>query len=254
MIRRRVLAELTKEEINAVTDRFYSCFCVMDISEAASGVTFVCSEARNDELRGFGCRYTIYVLVKEDVCIVSYAPEYMNFFRKLHGMNAVDILTEIQTSFRIKKMQLMRFEQERVREYGGARVLKITDYPLYEKFFRETSPTADPGGWLPEYFEEKVAKEYFTGYFLNGRLVSVCDAPDMPYMEDAIQHTGIVTLDKERRKGYAKCTAALAAHHLIERGICPQWECHADNVASIALAEAVGYKKYCTAYILEERL
>ena len=44
---------------------------------------------------------------------------------------------------------------------------------------------------------------HFTGYFVNGKIVSVCDAPDMPYMEDKIQHTGICTLEEERREGYA---------------------------------------------------
>ena len=246
------MARLTEREIDTITDAFYSCFCGTDLSEAASGISFVCSDSRNDEVRGFGCKYSVYVLVKEDACIVSYAPQYADFFKKLRGVSAADILTAVETSFKIKKMQLMKFRQERVREYGNAQVLKKTDYPLYEEFFRSTSPNADPTGWLREYFEEKVEKEYFTGYFLNGRLVSVCDAPDMPYMEDVIQHTGIVTLKDERRKGYAKRTAALAAHHLIENGICPQWECHTENTASIALAESIGYEKYGIAYILEE--
>ena len=246
------MAGLTKREIDTITDKFYSCFCGITISEAASGVSFVCLESRNEEVRGFGCKYSIYALVKEDVCIVSYAPQYADFMGKLQGKKAVDVLAEIDTSFKVKKMQLMKFGQECVQEYGNAQVLKVSDYPLYEEFFRTTSPAADPGGWLQEYFEEKVEKEYFTGYFLDGKLVSVCDAPDMPYMEGIIQHTGIVTLKDERRKGYAKCTAALAAHHFIENGICPQWECHAENGASIALAEAIGYEKYGIAYILEE--
>ncbi len=74
----------------------------------------------------------------------------------------------------------------------------------------------------------------------------------MPYMEGKIQHTGINTLEGERRKGYAACTAALATHHLIEKGVCPQWECHAENTASVALAKSIGYKEYGAAYILEE--
>ena len=65
------MAELSKKEIHAITNRFYSCFCGTDISEAESGVTFVCSESRNEELRGLGRRYTIYMLVKDDVCVVS---------------------------------------------------------------------------------------------------------------------------------------------------------------------------------------
>ena len=45
---------------------------------------------------------------------------------------------------------------------GGALAVKKTDYPLYEEIFRLTYPTADPTGWLQEYFEEKAEKEYFT--------------------------------------------------------------------------------------------
>ena len=246
------MSGLTNKEIETITNEFYSRFCGTNISEAASGVTFVRSESRDEELRGLGCKYSIFVLVKDDVCVVSYAPRYEDFFKKLRGMSASDVLKEIEASFKIKKMQLMKFARERVNEFGNARILKKSDYPLYEEFFRATSPKADPSGWLREYFEEKAEKEYFAGYLLDGRLVSVCDAPDMPYMEDVIQHTGIATLETERRKGYAKRTAALAAHHLIENGICPQWECHTGNIASIALAETVGYEKYGIAYILEE--
>ena len=246
------MSGLTNKEIDKITNEFYSRFCGTNISEAANGVTFVCSESRNEELRGLGCKYSVFALVKDDVCIVSYAPQYADFFKKLHGMSASDILGEIEASFRIKKMQLMKFAEERVHDFGSARILEKSDYQLYEEFFRATSPKADPSGWLREYFEEKAEKEYFAGYLLDGRLVSVCDAPDMPYMEDVIQHTGIVTLETERRKGYAKRTAALAAYHLIENGICPQWECHVENIASIALAEAVGYEKSGVAYIVEE--
>lgn len=246
------MARLTEREIDTITNEFYSCFCGMNLSEAVSGISFVCTDSRNEEVRGFGCKYSIYILVKEDMCIVSYAPQYADFFKKLQNASTFEILKAVNTSFKIKKMQLMKFRKECVQEYGDAKILKKADYPLYEKFFRSTTPTADPTRWLQEYFDEKVIKEYFAGYFHDGKLVSVCDAPDMPFMEDMIQHTGIVTLKNERRKGYAKLTAALAAHHLIEKGICPQWECHAENIASIALAESIGYEKYGVAYILEE--
>ncbi|MDY6846994.1 MAG: hypothetical protein SVP52_07650 [Chloroflexota bacterium] len=119
-------------------------------------------------------------------------------------------------------MQLMIFHEEVVKQYGDAKILSVTDYPLYEAFFRTATSNANPDGWLYDYFIEKAAKEYFVRYISNDKLVSVCDAPDMPSMEDKIQHTGISTLNEERRKGYAKCTVALATHHLIENGVCPQ--------------------------------
>ena len=246
------MAKLTFKQIDTITNEFYSCFCGINLSETDRGISFVCTDSRNDEVRGFGCKYSIYILVKEDRCIVSYAPQYTPFFEKRKGKSIDGILTDLENAFKIKKMQLMIFRRECVSEYGNARVLKKSDYPLYEEFFCLNSPKANPAGWLQDYFEEKTEKEYFTGYVQDGKLVSVCDAPDMPYMENIIQHTGIVTLKNERKKGYAKRTAALAAHHLIENGICPQWECHVSNTASIALAESIGYEKYGVAYIFEE--
>ena len=148
-------------------------------------------------------------------------------------------------------MQLFIFEHEKVRRFGDAKTLTPGDYPLYEAFFRETHKLADPDGWLYEYYSEKAEKGLFTGYFKDGRLVSVCDPPDMPYMEGAIQHTGIMTLAEERRRGYGRLTAALATHNLLKSGICPQWECEENNTASANLARSIGYTEYAKAYVLE---
>lgn len=243
---------LSAKEIEAITNSFYSNFTGVNPLEVSKGIHFVRSEARDQKVKGFGRKYTVYILVKEDVCIVSYAPQYTRFLNALNGCGVDEILSAVSSAYRLKEMQLMIFRGERVSEFGNARILKKSDYPLYKEFFRKANPAADPEGWLEDYFTEKAAKEYFAGYLLNGALVSVCDAPDMPYMENVIQHTGIETLQAERGKGYAKCTSALAAHHLLERGICPQWECRADNTASIALAQSIGYEKYGKAYILEE--
>lgn len=162
------------------------------------------------------------------------------------------IIAAAEDKYRLKKMRLFIFQKEKVLHYGNAKILSAEEYPFFEVFFRETHPTANPDGWLLEYFTEKASKGYLSGCFKDGRLVSVCDAPDMPYMEDEIQHTGIMTLKEERKKGYGKLTAALATHHLLQAGVVPQWECGVENIASFELAKAVGYKEFGTAYILEE--
>lgn len=244
--------KLSLQEIKTITNDFYSHFCGTNISEATLGIHFVSSVERDLKLQAYGCKYTIYVLIKGDVCIVSYSPKYSPFFDKLRTCRIEEIIETVTQEFRIKKCQLMTFTYELIKDYGDARILTIADYPLFESFFRMNKPNANPDGWLQEYFVEKASKGYFTGYIVNNSLVAVCDAPDMPFMEDRIQHTGIQTLQNERRKGYAKCTAALATHHLIENGICPQWECNANNIASFNLAKSIGYQQYGTAYILEE--
>lgn len=235
-----------------ITAQFYSEFCCMDISKADRGIHFVCSPERDTELMGYGRKYTLYIMVKDDLCIVAYSPKHREFIETLKNCSTVEIIEKVSRAFRLKIMQLMIFGGETVTDFGDAKILSVEDYPLYEAFFKVTNPDAKTDGWLREYFIEKAQKGYFTGYVKNGRLVSVCDAPDMPYLEGRIQHTGIETLAGERRQGYAKCTAALAAHGLIEKGICPQWECGIDNIASIGLARSIGYTKFGAAYILEE--
>ncbi len=243
---------LNISDVYHITMQYYSRFCCTDLSKLEHGVYFVCSTERDSILKGYGCKYSFYILLKDDLCVVAYSPAFRDFADPLKHSRPDSIIAAAEDKFRLKKMRLFTFQGENVTAYGGARVLDTDDYPLFESFFRETHKNANPDGWLADYFTEKAGKGYFTGYFKNGRLVSVCDAPDMPYMEDVIQHTGIVTLEEERRKGYGKLTAALATHHLLQKGVCPQWECNVGNIASLELAKSIGYKEFGKAYILEE--
>lgn len=243
---------LSFKAVEEKTEQFYSHFCGVDLSEVTSGLHFVCTEKRDMALKGMGCKYPLFILVKKDMCVVCHSPKYQAFAEELSECGVQEIVAAADRKFKLKKMRLMIFCGETVTQYGNAKILKEEDYPLYEAFFRAMNPKAKPDGWLQEYFVKKAAKGYFAGYLSDGRLLCVCDAPDMPYMEDLVQHTGIGTLEEARRKGYAKCTAALATHHLMEIGICPQWECRLENAASFQLAKAIGYKEYGMAYILEE--
>ncbi len=76
--------------------------------------------------------------------------------------------------------------------------------------------------------------------------------PDMAYLENKIQHTGISTLKQYHQKGFAKKCVALNTHQLLQKGIVPQWKTDADNLASISPAESIGYKKYAKAMIYEQ--
>ena len=241
---------MTSAEIANITTQYYSRFCCTDLSKLEHGVYFVCSAERNDLLKGYGRKYALYILQREDLCIVAYSPALRDFVDTLKHNEPDGILEAVEKEYRLKKISLLIFQEEIVTQYGDAKVLESKDYPLFETFFRETHKNANPDDWLPDYFAEK--EGCFTGYFKDGRLVSVCDAPDMPYMEGRIQHTGIMTLENERRKGYGKLTAALATHRLLQKGICPQWECGLGNLASFELAKSIGYKEFGRAYIFEK--
>ena len=246
-----------KKQLKAIretTVEFYSRFVCTDIPKLKDGVHFVCSAERDEAVKGFGCRYGVYILVKDALCVAAYSPRHEALFEGLKGLSAEEIIEEVRKEHRLRELKLFIFAGEKADDFGAARLLEPADYPLYEEFFRATNPGSDPEGWLRDYFTEKAEKGLFAGAFAGGRLVSVCDAPDVPYMEDRVQHTGIMTRAEHRGKGYGKAAAALSTHHLIESGICPQWECEAENAASAALAKSIGYEEYAAAYILEEPL
>lgn len=243
---------LDPKQVRERTEHYYSRFCNLDLQSCEPGIHFVCSPEREEELKGFGCRYSLYILARGDSFIVSYAPKHSETVERWKGLGPGELLSAAKTQFPLHEMKLFCFAGETRREFGGARALTEADYPLFEDFFRATQPDGDPEGWLREYFCEKAGKGYITGLVRDERLVSVCDAPDMPYMEDLVQHTGIMTLPEERGKGYAAHTAALATHQLLSLGVCPQWECETENLGSAAVARAIGHRDYGTAYILEE--
>ena len=240
--------KIDAREIKKRTYDYYSCFCGVGVSNFKHGIQFVCTDERSRILKGFGCKYSIYILCKEDACIVSYSPKYQPYFDELTQLTDVmELIATINQSYPLKAYQLMEFVEECVFDYKDARMLKRDDYPMFETFFKKAYPSVSEIGWLKAYFEGRVDKGFFFGYIIDNELVALCDAPDMPYMEGYIQHTGIVTL-----KGYAKLCAALATHHHIQSGIVPQWECALDNVASIQVAKSIGYKEFAQAFIFEE--
>lgn len=241
---------LSTKKIQEITIAYYSCFTCCDLNKLNSSVTLICDDRRNETLKGYSGKFTIYCLIKDDKCVVAYASKYKDFFINHQNDSINSLINNLTKTFSMKKMQLMIFDKEKVLEYGNARILKKEDYPLYEKFFCLDNPNSDPTGWLKDYFESKLGN--FAGYFINNEIVSLSDTPDMAYLEGKIQHTGISTLKDYRHQSYGKKCVALNTFNLLKKGIVPQYECDINNVASIALADSIGYKKYGEALILEE--
>ena len=175
--------KIDAREIKKRTYDYYSCFCGVGVSNFEYGIQFVCTDERSRILKGFGCKYSIYILCKEDACIVSYSPKYQPYFDDLIQLTDVkELIATINQSYPLKTYQLMEFIEECVFDYKDARMLKRDDYPLFEIFFKKAYPSVSEIGWLKAYFEGKVDKGFFFGYIIDDEIVALCDAPDMPYM------------------------------------------------------------------------
>jgi RimJ/RimL family protein N-acetyltransferase len=95
---------------------------------------------------------------------------------------------------------------------------------------------------LRDYFSDCVSSGFSYGVEVGGRLVSVTDAPTMPYMAEAVQEIGINTHTGFYGKGYATAACSAMVNALLSKGLCPMWSTNLDNLASQALAKRIGFE------------
>lgn len=76
------------------------------------------------------------------------------------------------------------------------------------------------------------------GAVLDQRLVSVAS---MATSSETYGDVGVHTLEAWRGRGFATATASLVARTVQERGLLPVWSCVEENVASLRIAEKLGF-------------
>jgi hypothetical protein len=74
----------------------------------------------------------------------------------------------------------------------------------------------------------------------TGTIVCWCTAE---YVSDGQCGIGIETVAARRGSGLATLTASAFAEHCAARAIVPYWDCWSDNLASVAVAEKLGFRK-----------
>jgi len=242
------MMKITKAECYDLTLDYYSHFCDFDLKTKPEGIHFVCTKKREEVLKGYGNKVAIYALFKDNSAIISYSPEYEKKLEGLKDKNLEALRNYFKHQMNLWERSLFVFEEEKINAYGEAFLMTLDDYPLYKYFFKELNPDCDDS-WLYDYYCSKLG--YFCAYQKDKKIISLSDGPDMPYLDGRVQHTGIWTKQAYRHHGYATKTCALATNILLEKGICPQWECASANKAAVSLAKKLGYKPYAKAFMYE---
>ncbi|MGE7603801.1 GNAT family N-acetyltransferase [Peribacillus sp. NPDC097675] len=101
------------------------------------------------------------------------------------------------------------------------------------------------------YFNEEYYEEYWGsvsnylengfGYcvFHNDTLVSECTSI---FRAEKVAEMDILTKSERKGKGLAKVTAQSFINHCMEENITPRWDCSVDNIASISMANTIGFE------------
>ncbi|MGL4336341.1 MAG: GNAT family N-acetyltransferase [Turicibacter sp.] len=235
-----------------MTKRYYAKWLGTDLSVLnEKGVFFVESSEREKPQLGYSQTFKIYAYVNEELIIISYSKEIINEIENLKskikiGIGVQELSNILENAFNVNVFREIKFYfGNPVNEFKSDGVVKLIekDYENYLTFFKTQHPNANPDGWLQEYFQDICVNEFCFGIFKDGKLVSVSDGPDMPYMNEEVQEIGINTLSEYRGSGYGKLVANECIKSIISNNKCPLWSCPVTNTASEKLAYSLGFKK-----------
>lgn len=241
---------------NEITARYYDKWLGLDGTfDMPDGVRFVYSGERNVKQYGYPCVFDVFALIRGGKTVISYgdgAADGIDMLKDEIGdsASAERLKAALEKVYGKKPAHSVKFVY-----VGGedvlttARPLTAEDVEKYAEFFTAAHPGAKTD-WIYEYFAEMVEDGGTFCAWADGRIVSVADAPGMPYMQDEVQEIGIATLSEYRRRGFALDACAAAAKRHISAGKCPIWSAAWDNIASHALAERAGFVKYADAVMV----
>lgn len=236
--------------------QYYAAWVEVHPSEfGKAGVTVQASTERTHSQAGYSKPFTVLGFVKGNRVIVSSHPEHIQTVRyAINDLDSSDYVGSLaallgeRLDTKVTTTNKYWFTGLPARcTSSGTRPLGQNDYSSYKAFFEHQhgSGTADRE-WLQDYFAHIVQLEYCYGAFVDGKLASVTDAPDIPYLSEKIVEPGINTLPEFRGRGLAKrvCTAMIET--ILRHGRVPVWSCSSSNAASAALAESLGYQLFGT--------
>lgn len=218
------------------------------------GLHLVYSAEREKVQTGYGSKFDVYCLTRGQCAVVSYA---QNIRERIEHV-ALDIMRYGSQSIKTALSNEFESVSHGIKFYFNslpadlnascAYQLQINGYPLYYDFFKACNPNVNADSWLEDYFRSMVEEGMCWGVRADGRLASVVDLPDTPYMQGIIYELGINTHPSYKQCGYAKLVSGAAIKHALSLGMTPVWSTSEDNTASIKLAQSLGFVKFADVY------
>jgi RimJ/RimL family protein N-acetyltransferase len=241
------------------TKKYYASWLDVPLEHLdKKGIFLIETEKRKIYPKGHPKNLEMYCVAFDDSIFISYSKELnekvnlRNCFDDIVDKNiAIDKLTALfGEQLKHRKAHYFTSLPENI-DFSKVVVMKKENYEDYLQFFLKQNPKASPEGWLYEYFIKIVENKRCFGVYEEDILVCATGAPDIPFLEGIITEPGIDTLKDYRNKGYALAACAKYIEVALNKNETPIWTCWHSNIASIKLAEKLGYKWFCDLFTVE---
>lgn len=239
-------------DFTQTTNEYYSKWLGVSLEQMnKNGVVLIASSERDKTQVGYASNFKIYTFINQNQIIVSYSTGLSDKIDKIkgkihYGMSVNEVAIILKGTMNTSIGHSIKFCYSEVPgdiDTSMVDQLNNSHYEQYLEFFLTQHKNVNTDIWLKEYFYRICKNGYAFGIFQNSQLVSVSDAPDMPYIKEMAQEIGINTLKAYQGKGFAKSVVLACIKAIIGQGKCPQWSCSNTNTASELLAYRVGFRK-----------
>jgi hypothetical protein len=245
-------------DYQAITRKYYAAWAGGTDQDFNGGVRYICSPERDVRQSGFSRPFPLYICKTDRAVIVSHSPSLQKQVDRMKEIcvSAQDFdpfpLERLETLFAGPIQRQVCFVLNRPVSITGKDIVTLSksDYRLFLDFTLARGVSEWEG--MREYFEKISAAGYCIAKMAGGKVVSLSDTPDMPYLADQVQEVGINTLPGYRRRGYAREVTSACVLKILADGKCPQWTANISNFASHKLAFSLGFKYFGDLYMMAE--
>jgi RimJ/RimL family protein N-acetyltransferase len=236
-------------DIDKTTYKYYSHWTGIEIEPQKKGLFFNYDPERDNVPKGYSKSIDIYVFAANDFVVISYGNrakiKIENIAYKIKENNNIETLRLLlkKTFLTDVSKNIKYIYKNKIENSLNTTILNNNHAKLFLEFFIKNHPNGKDYSWVKDYFLDISSKSYCYGIIVDNKLVSVTDAPDMPFMQESVQEIGIATLKEYRGKGYAKAVCISLLNELIAKNICPLWSTDENNISSDRLAKSIGFEK-----------
>jgi len=248
---------LTSKERYEWACRYYAAWLGIPPEEFshARGVKLYANPARAQKISVIAKPLPFYAIRMEDALLMACVPQWESRLRaQVAGRDIPGAMEALETLFgdQLRKgLSHWLGQLNEAIDTTEAAALTQEDFPAYLEFMQAAHDRQEEEflrRGLPEYFRGLAEQRKCFGVWRDGKLASVADGPEQPYLPEVITDPGIVTLPEYRGRGYASAVCAALLRRQLDAGMVPIWSCAADNAASVALARKLGFQPFCRRY------
>jgi hypothetical protein len=250
-----------QEMFDQITMRYFEKYLDTSLSDLKKGELRLCtSNRRCRPEKGWGYTFAIWGFVFHDRAVLSVRPDLEMPVQSIVTTLQPDyilgdavqesILSDCKANLKVSSSYILSCSREtlQIHDREGCRKMmsvNVKSYITLKKFMwpalDETCETVD--------ISRNISDGIAYAVFRDGRMVSASSAPAIAHMQEKVEEVGVDTHRDYRNLGYGRSVLSHMTKAILDLDRVPIYRLSNKNLASLRIAESVGYRKLADSVI-----